>query len=419
MSGNAVRPKPPNAAQLYPRGSAVDEKDLRVDPYPTYETLLAEEPVSWIAQLEMWWVVSYDHVVEILKDDHTFTTASPHSTIFDTVGAQMLSLDGAAHDRPKRATLPSFQPRPLRVRLEAQIAAWVDELIDGFDGNAVDLRASFAARLPVRTMLGLFGLPLDAEPALRGWYDLFEAALANFRRDPRIRSEAAAAVDALHALLQTGIEAARQSPASGLLAELAAASEQHGLGDEEIRRNASIIMFGGISTVEGLILNALWALAMHPAVDRRVRSDPNLIPQLLEEVLRWQPPVQSATRHVVRDLHFHGHAFRAGDTVNCMLAAANRDPAFLTDARLFNIDRVPAPRHLSFAIGPHFCLGLHLARLQAKLALERLYARLPDLVVATPERFSPRGYEFRQPEHLPVSGLQGRLAPAWSERTTE
>lgn len=389
-------------AARYPLGAAVAEADLLADPYPTYRALQAAEPVSWIASLGMWWVVGYDQVAEILTAGEAFTTASDSSTILGTFGPQMLSVEGADHDRYKHAARPAFQPRALREALEADILAWADNLIDGFPPEGVDLRAAFAARLPVRTMLGVFGLPARDEPLLRCWYDSFERALANFTGDAAVRGAAVVNVEAFHALLQDALDRARSAPSTTLLSMLARQPAERALSDDEIRRNAAIIMFGGISTVEALILNTIWSLSRHPDIEARVRADLSLLPRVIEEVLRWQSPVQSATRHVTHDIDFHGHRFRAGETVNCMLAAANRDPTFLEDGERFDIERAPAPRHLTFALGHHLCLGRHLARMQARIALEQLYTRCPGLSVAD-HGAAPRGYEFRQPPVLPVT----------------
>lgn len=381
----------------YPVGAAVTLEALSRDPYPIFAALRAEEPISWIPALGMWYVVDYADVDAILRDDAHFTTASDHSTIFDTFGAHMLTVEGALHDRYKAAARKPFMPKVIRETLEARISALTDRLIDGFvkDG-AVDLRPAFAARLPVQVMLALFGLVPEAEPQLRRWYDSFEAALANFTWDDGIRSRARENVSAFHALLQTHLDELRAAPDDGLLS----AMMDDGLSDAEIRRNASIIFFGGISTVEALILNSIHALLLHPDLLARVRADRGLIPHVLEEVMRWSSPVQSATRHVTREVTYKGLVLPPGATVNCMLGAANRDPAVFADPDRFDIDRPNLRRHLGFATGPHHCLGSHLAKAEARIALDRLLTRLPNLRGDAQRPAVPAGYEFRQPRAL-------------------
>jgi cytochrome P450 len=166
----------------------------------------------------------------------------------------------------------------------------------------------------------------------------------------------------------------------------------------EIRRNLLIIFFGGISTVEAVVLNSLWALFTHPETLARVRQNPSLTAKVVEETLRWHSPVQSATRHVVETTLYGDIEFAAGDTVNCMLGAANRDQALFPDPDCFDIDRPNVQRHLGFATGTHSCLGFNLARTEARIALQVLLSELDGLQLAQ-DSPRPEGYEFHQP-HL-------------------
>ena len=269
----------------------------------------------------------------------------------------------------------------------------------------MDLRTAFAARLPVQVMLLLCGLPAGAEPRMRRWYDSFEAALANFSHDPAIRQTARQSVAEFHALLDAQLEPLGNRSGS-LLAHLAHAPQR--LSNEEIKRNLSIIFFGGISTVEALLLNCLWALFEHPPCLDRVRRDPALIPQVIEETMRWLSPVQSATRHVTAAFEWRGIEFAAHDTVNCMLGAANRDPAIFAEPDRFDLDRPNGRRHLGFATGSHACLGLHLAKAEARIALEMLLGRLDSLTLDRSLTLPPRGNEFRQPSRLTVRWITRR-----------
>jgi cytochrome P450 len=199
------------------------------------------------------------------------------------------------------------------------------------------------------------------------------------------------------------IEAARGTTQSSVLARLVNVPGAESQSDEEIRRNLSIICFGGISTVEALILNAMWALFEHPEVLRRVREDYALLPSVLEETMRWMSPVQSATRHVKEDMQWRGVTLRKNDVLNCMLGAANRDPHIFDDPDIFNIDRDNLRRHLGFAAGSHACLGFHLAKLEAGIAIEQLLRRLPSLTLDRDASAPPSGYEFRQSRRLIVN----------------
>jgi cytochrome P450 len=389
-----------------PQGSesvSLDLQALSQDPYPIYARMREREPVAWIVPLRMWFVVRYADVVEILGNADDFTTVCESSTIFDTFGTHMLTSEGAEHERYRRSAQPAFGPLNLRTVLEAKILELTRSLIAGFvAGGDVELRAAFASRLPVQTVLALFGLPQTSESELRRWYESFGAALANFTWDPVVRAEAHANVGQLHEFLRRcmrNLERLEGGDGS-LLHQMMFPPNGPRLSDEEIRRNATIIFFGGISSVEALILNAMWALGTNPTAFERVRHDFSLIPQAIEETMRWASPVQSATRHVTRDVDFRGMRFRAGDTVNCMLAAANRDPDVFVDPDVYDLDRPNTGKHVGFAVGPHSCLGFRLARIEARIALEQLLEACAGIQIDLIRSERPSGYEFRQPRRL-------------------
>jgi len=386
--------------ERFPLGAAVDPQELESDPYPVFERLREREPITWLDALGMWYVLGHEDCRRMLLDDSNFTTVSGQSLILETFGEQMLSSEGETHLRYRAALRPGFSPARLREFAESRVRGLVDELLDGImSGRCCEFRSEFAGRLPVLVMLELFGLPRSDEAALRQWYDAFEAALANFAADPAVRGKAARAVQEFHALLGRRMEEPGPG-AAGLIAELHGVSDRERLDDGEILRNLSIVFFGGISTVEALLLNTVHALDAHPLQRSLLESDHSLIGAAVEESMRWMAPVQSATRHLTRDLSWNGIGFRAGETVNCMLAAANRDPQVFPDPEMFSLQRRNLGQHLGFARGPHHCIGLHLARMEAAITLEGLLQRLPGWHIDPRRRCAPRGYEFRQPPYL-------------------
>jgi cytochrome P450 len=391
---------PQEKAKRFPLGAAITLAELSDNPYPAYARLRGAEPISWLPALGMYFVTRYEDVRALLLDPEHFTTASEHSTIFDTFGAHMLTVEGKTHDRYRASFQPNFTPGAVRRHLEEDIRQATETLIAGIKpiGHA-DLRHDFAARLPVQAMLLTFGLSLGHEPAMRGWYDGFEAALANFNGDAQTRADAHKNVQEFHFIID---EAIKKADRDSLIGALLDAENGVRLSHDEIRRNLSIIFFGGISTVEALILNALRQLLVDTPLRDRINADRALIPKLLDETMRWAGPVQSATRHVTKPVHFGGVDFAAGDTVNCMIAAANHDPAIFTNPQYFDIDRPILSRHLGFAMGSHHCLGLHLAKAEARIAIEALLDELPNLVLQGQQ---PRisGHEFRQPKSLKVT----------------
>ena len=385
----------------FPVGREVTLAELDRDPYSVFERLRRYEPVSWIAALNMWYVVGYEDVRTALLDTSRLTTESAQSTILDTFGSHILTTEGAMHERYRLALRHPFAPGFIRTHLEAAMAAAATALIGEIEQQGrADIRRDFASRLPIQVILLVCGLPPEAEPQMRRWYDSFEAALANFTGDHAIRASARRSIAEFHELLDTAINSSTALSGNSLLASLVHAPADERLSDDEIKRNLSIVFFGGISTVEALLLNSLWALFEHPDVMRRVQSDFDLLPQLIEETMRWLSPVQSATRHVIAPFEWRGVEFAIHDTVNCMLGAANRDPGVFTDPDRFDLDRPNSRRHLGFATGTHACLGSHLAKAEARIALEVLLGSLRNLRIERSLTEPPSGYEFRQSRRL-------------------
>lgn len=386
--------------QRFPIGASVTHAEFEDDPYPVYRRLREREPVSWVPVHDMYFVTRYDLCQSILMDDERFVVGFPHSTVYDILGPHMMSTEGKEARRYKNAHRRPFLPQAIK-ELEERIRSHADALIDGFaNASEVELRRAFASRLPILVMLDLFGLPASDEAAFRGWYDSFEKALANAVWDDAVRAEGKAAVTRFHAHMQAAVDDVRREARPGtLLSNLVHAPADERLTDAEICHNASIVLFGGISTVEALVLNAIYALSLHRSEMIRVTAAPTQLPAVVEETIRWMGPVQSAHRHVVCDTEVAGILLPAGATVSCVLGAANHDPEIFPGPERFDPGRASA-KHLGFAVGPHTCLGMHLARTEAKIALERLLARLPGCRMDPVRPARPHGAEFRQPKSL-------------------
>jgi cytochrome P450 len=313
----------------------------------------------------------------------------------DAFGAQMLSSDGADHVRYRMAAQGAFSPKAVRADYEEGVQRLTYRLLNDLSHQGgADLRSAFASRLPVQVMLAALDLPPVAESDLRTWYDVFEARLADPLGDPEISARAKAAAAAFRAMAGAGLPHAGARPL--LPAVMTTALGQGAITQDEAERNLSVIFFGGISTVEALILNTLYALFSHPLELAKVRADLALVPLAVEETMRWLSPVQSASRAVVADTEFCGVQLKAGEKISAMLGSANRDPTAFADPDVFRLGRTDANRHLGFATGPHLCLGLHLARAQAAIALRGLFDALPGLWVDV-AACRPQGFEFRQP----------------------
>jgi len=241
-------------------------------------------------------------------------------------------------------------------------------------------------------MLGLG----QADPAqVLAWYDGIVAAVqadsgasqTDGGQTDGGRAEFAGLAASLHEVIAT-------LPGS-LLAEVTGP-----LTETEAISNAAVLMFGGIETTEGMIANAMAHLLSSPAQLGLVASDPGLVPAAVEESLRLEPAAAVVDRYATRDTSLGGARIRAGDRVTVSITGANRDPAVFADPDRFDVRRPNASRHLAFAHGPHFCLGAHLARLEAQVAVTTLLARLPGLRLAAAS--APRGLVFRKPPDLHV-----------------
>jgi len=312
----------------------------------------------------------------------------------------MLSTEGVRQGRYKRQCFPPFREGELRGEISAFVETSAYHLIDEFVGRgSAELCGEFCsplAAVSVGRILGLRGI--DTEQ-LRSVYDDFAAALANFDRSEEVRRRGLDTVAGFRGVLQNQLADAEDGT---LLAVLAHASVDR-LSDSEIISNALLILFGGLETTESMILNALWALLNHEEQHAEVLADRRLLPNAVEEALRWETPVQTCTRHATRTIALGAAEIEAGETVQCMLGAANRDAEHFERPEVFDIHRRNASDHLSFGFGAHFCLGAALARREAEIGINALLDRLPDLRIERDRSASPRGHEFRKPAALWVS----------------
>ena len=384
----------------FPLGNQVHLETLSRDPYPVLKALQEQEPVSWVLEAQAWFVTRRSDCLAILLDSATFSVTSPASLLEDTLGQTMLSADGARQRQLRQPFNGPFSPKEVQARMSAPISAYVHDLIDGFEAQGqADLKTAFADSLALWTVMTILGLPIHDFPTVRGWFTDIAHALGNFARDPAVRERGRAAATAFgdYAVLHLG--RLRREPDGSVLSAVVSSGE---LSNEEILAAARVIVFGGLETTSALMTNTLWALLSHPVQHEAVCANLDLLPQTIEEVLRWEPPVQSCTRFVTRPVVVQGIALSPGEMVQCMVGAANRDPEHFADPDVFDLRRPNARDHLSFAIGKHFCLGAALARLEGEIGLRLLLERLPGLRLDTGHKSSPRGHEFRSPPTLHV-----------------
>ena len=385
----------------FPLGARVRLADQAVDPYPTFAELRAAEPVTWVPEIERWFLTRRDDMLAVLRDPDLFTTDAP-STIRDMFGVHIITTEGPTQIRYKRKCLPPFHVSRLESASLPRLKAEVERLVRalGWGGrHAGEVRTGVARPVALHSVLSVLGIPLSETERVNEWYEHFARALANFAGDPDLRAAGKGAADAFGRALEPILEQLARKPNETLLSDLVC-DHVDPLTAEEIRSNALIILFGGIETTESMIANAVWALLSHPEQIETARSRADALDLAIEETLRWEPAVQSAARHATRDTEIRGVRIAEGEVVHCMLGAANRDPAYFQDPDRFDVTRRNAGDHLSFAVGRHFCLGAPLARLETRVVLETLWSRCPGLRLDPHRPGAPYGYEFRKPKTL-------------------
>ena len=386
----------------FPLGSQVTMARLSGDPYPILAELREHEPVTWVPETGMWFVTRYDDVRALLSDVQTYTVDTEESIIRDMFGRHMMTLDGPDQIRHKRQCMGMFRPRDLADSVGSSVHDRVARLISAFaGGERGELRSQVARPLAVETVTEILGLPLDRVPEIAAWYDRFADALANFAHDHDVRALGQEASKEFATLVRSIVESIQDISPDSLLRRLAESPDR--LTDTEIVSNALIIMFGGIETTEAQLCNTVWSLLSHPDQLVELRANPALLDNAIEESLRWQPSVQSCTRHATSDTSLRGVAIAKGEVVQCMLGAANRDPERFENPAHFDIHRSNARDHVGCGSGRHFCLGAPLARLEIHTAITALLNRFPNLALdaGRPTVFS--GYEFRKPPELWLS----------------
>jgi cytochrome P450 len=377
--------------------------ELETDPHPALARMRAAGPAVWVPALGAWLVTGYDAAVAVLRDARTFTVDDPRFSTAKVVGPSMLSLDGAEHARHRAPFNRAFRRDEIYARLAAFTRAEAARLVAAVepDGTA-ELRRAVAGPLAVTVMAEVLGLGRVDPVQVLAWYDgIVSAVQAEAANAGQAAGDPAGTAAFAGLAASLGEVIAAREPGS-LLAETAGP-----LTAAEAISNAAVLLFGGIETTEGMIANALLHLLSSPAQLAPVLADPGLVPAVVEESLRLEPAAAVVDRYATAGTRLGPAAIAAGDQVTVSIAGANRDPAVFGDPDAFDIRRPNAGRQLAFAHGPHFCLGAHLARLEAQVAVETVLARLPGLRLDARYPSAPRGLVFRKPPDLRVRWDRG------------
>ncbi|MEV6759858.1 cytochrome P450 [Streptomyces sp. NPDC051105] len=384
-----------STTDAFPIGASTTLAELARDPHPRLARLRAHEPVSWLPELNGWLVTRRDLALDVMRDSATFTVDDPRFSTAQVVGPSMLSLDGAAHTRHREPFAAPFRPREVHDGFAAFIERETDRLITALGpSGATELRRTFAGPLAVAVVTEALGLVGATTDTVLAWYDAIVRSVSDITEG----LEAGPAGSAAYAELRAAVEATvADRHASSLLVSAAGR-----LTPPEVASNAAVLMFGGIETTEAMITNALLHLLADPGQLALVRADPSLLDGAVEESLRLEPGAAVVDRYATRDVVLGPAAVRRGDLVTVSLTGANRDPAVFPDPDRFDVRRGNARLQLAFAHGPHHCLAAHLARLETRIALQRLLERLPGLRLDPERPAAPYGLVFRKPPSLHV-----------------
>jgi cytochrome P450 len=367
--------------------------ELIVDPYPWYAQLREERIVNYILpglpNMHGVMLTRHADVQAVLRDARFGRGGFRQSTakvlgegaLGDSYSLWFLFLDPPDHSRLRRLVSKAFTPRAVN-NLRQKIDDVVEQLLDQHAGkSSFDLMSGFAYQVPVLVICELLGVP----QADRGRFSTWSAALATGLDilsvpDPESIRRGNEAAAGLTAYFKELVGVRRTLPGDDLLTAMIAAEEAGDrLTEDELVATCVLLFFAGHETTVNLIGNGMLALMSHPSQMERLRAEPMLMPGAIEELLRYDSPVQRTGRIVLEDVEVNGRVYRQGQRVNMLIGAANRDPEQFSDPDVLDVARTNASQHLSFAAGIHYCVGAPLARLEAQLAIAALLRRYEDV----------------------------------------
>ena len=393
----------------------------RENPYPALRTLQREHP-RYRHRLFDSWLFSRHEDVSALLVDPRLSAEREESELFqrfkpfaaagerlrETFFRSLLMLDPPDHTRIRRLVQKAFTPRAVEA-----LVPWMGELVDrqlaqAQPGRTIDLLESVAVPFPLTVICRMLGLPTDQLGRLSRWSNLLTELLDPLTMVAALRRSQSAIVE-LADYFDEQIDRRRQEPREDLLSALVQAEhEGDRLSNTELVSLVALLLAAGHETTANLLANAIIALERHPELRRRLVEDESVVEPAIEELLRYDGPVQLTDRMATEEVRVGDAAIRKGQMAILILAAANRDPEVYPDPDRLDFDR-PAGRHLGLGHGVHFCLGAVLARAEAKVALPRILRALGDYRIDRQRLEWRRSIVLRGPTQLPL------LPQPWSE----
>ena len=380
-------------------GESITLAELERDPYPIYARLRREEPVAWVPAVQLWLVTRFDDVRHVDMNPGVFTAETVPSTLNRTMGHNMLGSEGADQRRIRRITETPFRPREVEERTQGMIPELAHELVDRFvDRGGVDLFTEYCDPMSVRSLRFMLGLDDVPWQDILRWNEGMMPGLANFEGDPDKQAPADRASAELGDAIDHVLQRLEREPDGSVLSWMLR-HERDGdrMTREEIVANTKLMLSGGLQEPRDLIALTVLALGSNPDQLERVRRDRSLVKAAVEETLRWAGPVGTSTRQTTRATELAGVELERGALIGAVLSSANRDPTRFTDPDRFDIGRKQGA-HLAFAIGTHFCLGAWFGRHLARVSLNVLLDRLPNLRLDPDRPVTLSGWEFRAPD---------------------
>ena len=385
------------------------DPEFIADPYPTYHRLRAEDPVHH-SPLGFWVLTRYEDVVAALRDPRLVKepiaafVAARFGAAMPAMGLSMLDRDPPDHTRLRSLVNKAFTPRVVEA-LRPHIQKIVDGLLARVEGaRTMDLIEEFAYPLPVTVICQMLGVPVEDRERFKQWgLDIARGLDAILLPpDSDVARRSAAARRALAEYFRALIAERRAAPRGDMLSDLIAAEEAGDkLSEDELLATCILLLVAGHETTVNLIGNGTLALLRHPEQLRRLRENPGLIASAVEELLRYDGPVQRTARIPSADVTFDGLTIGKGEMVMPFIGAADRDPAQFPDPDRLDITRTDN-RHIAFGWGIHFCLGAPLARVEGQIAISTLVQRLPKLALATDRPEYRQSLTLRGLTTLPV-----------------
>lgn len=409
MATSVAEPDYPTGVQL-----TVFDPAFREDPYPILAETRAKAPIHYNETMGMWVFTRHADVFAILRNPDFWSDprrANPDTFYHKALGGDrdeepsMLLMDDPGHRRLRELVRHPFTPRAIE-RWRERARAVARRHVDAIEGDEFDLIAEVANPVPTVVIAELLGIDPERHADFKVWSDaVIKTAFTPFG-SPEDVAAAEAAREQLFAFFMEEVRKRRAAPADDLVTAMVRAEESgDSLTDEEIVLQCNLLLLAGNLTTSDLIGNAVMALVRHPDQQALLREDRTLMKNAVEEILRYDSPVTNSGRIAHQDFEYAGFAIEQGQALGVSLAAANRDPEAHPDPDRFDIRREGT--HLqSFGGGRHFCLGAHLARLEAAETLDALLDRFSNLERGSGEHVYAANPSFRGLSTFPVRGTR-------------